>query len=110
MATTLRSDLRTFVRNNYYYGKLLDVDHFQMEADYANAKRWLLNRLVVGYGVVCGLNVLPSPDRRPHSIVITPGVAIDKWGREIVVPETTMSYVIPAELLPPAPSGGEKPA
>ena len=39
------SDLRAPVRNNYFYGKLLDVFHLEMEQEYFNAKRHLLNRL-----------------------------------------------------------------
>lgn len=91
--------LRSPVRNRYFYGKLLDVYHFQLETDYMNAKRHLLNRLVSGYGVVCGLDVQPGTDGR--HVVVTPGVAIDKWGREIVVPEPTSPVAIPAHLLPP---------
>ena len=88
-------------RNNYFYGKLLDVYHFELETNYFNSKRWLLNRLVSGFGVVCGLNVECGPGR--DEIVITPGVAIDRWGREIIVPERTQPLRIPPDLLPPAP-------
>lgn len=86
-------------RNRYFYGKLLDADHFQLETDYFNAKRWLLNRLVTGYGVVCGLGVKAVPDE--EAIVIAPGVAIDKHGREILVSETTPPIVIPEHLKQP---------
>ena len=89
--------LKAPVRNRYFYGKLLDVYHFQLETDYLNAKRYLLNRLVSGFGVVCGLDVLCEPDER--HIVVTPGVAIDKWGREIIVPERTPPIPIPEYLL-----------
>ncbi|HEV8239268.1 MAG TPA: hypothetical protein VGS57_07875 [Thermoanaerobaculia bacterium] len=94
--------LRAPVRNRYFYGKLLDVYHFQLETDYMNAKRYLLNRLVSGYGVVCGLDVECEPDGQ--HVAVLPGVAIDKWGREIIVPERTC-VAIPPELL--VPSGGE---
>ena len=47
----LRS-LSTPARNNYFYGKLLDVRHFTLEQSYFNAKRWLMNRLTLGSGVV----------------------------------------------------------
>src|SRR5206468_11586399 len=40
-------------RNKYFYGKLMDVPHFQMEQTYGNWKRWLLNRLALGEGVLC---------------------------------------------------------
>src|SRR5687768_6620633 len=72
------------VRNRYFYGKLLDVPHLELEQRYFNAKRWLLNRLVSGSGVVCGLNV--SPAANGTRVVIDPGVALDAWGREIIVP------------------------
>jgi hypothetical protein len=71
-------------RNHFYHGKLMDAYHFQLETDHLNAKRWLMNRLIGGTGVVCGLDVRPAPGN-PNAIVVTPGVAIDRWGREIIV-------------------------
>jgi hypothetical protein len=102
MAANPTSDLKTFVRNNYYYGKLLDADHFELETNYANGKRWLLNRHLLGHGVVCGLGVLPGDT--PNSIRIKKGVGLDWWGRELVVPKDTDSIPVPPELLPPPPS------
>jgi hypothetical protein len=99
--------LRSPVRNRYFYGKLLDVYHFQLETDYMNAKRHLLNRLVSGFGVVCGLDVQCGKDGR--EIVVSPGVAIDKWGREIIVPEATPPIPIPEYLLKPAGDRPEEP-
>jgi uncharacterized repeat protein (TIGR01451 family) len=72
-------------RNNYYYGKLLDEHHFRKEQDYFNRKRWLLNRLGLGAGVLCGLQVTASKDGK--QLCISPGVAVDALGREIIVPE-----------------------
>lgn len=92
-----RSDLRSAVRNRYFYGKLLDVYHFDLESDYLNGKRRLLNRMVSGYGVVCGLDVQRGPSR--DSIVITPGLALDKWGNEIVVPKKTDAIPLPADIV-----------
>lgn len=76
--------LSTPTRNRYFYGKLLDVFHFDLEQTYINRKRWLINRLGLGSGVLCGLTVVPSNDGT--GLVIGPGVAIDPYGREIVVP------------------------
>lgn len=90
--------LQTPERNNYFFGKLLDVFHFQLETAYHNGMRHLHNRLVSGYGVVCGLDVQCGPDGR--HVVVTPGLAIDKCGREIVVPERTAPIPIPDHLLP----------
>ncbi len=72
-------------RNRYFYGKRMDVPHFRMEQDYGKLKQWLLNRLTVGKGVVCGLRVGVDGDR----LCVDPGVALDGLGREIVVPVRT---------------------
>lgn len=69
-------------RNNYFYGKLMDVPHFQMEQDYGKRKRWLLNRLGLGSGVLCGLRLSINDNK----VCVSPGVAIDAYGREIIVP------------------------
>lgn len=79
-------ELHTPKRNHYFFGKQLDVYHFQLETDYFNAKRWLINRLTVGFGVVCGLDVREC-HQRPGVVIVEPGVAIDGLGREIIVPE-----------------------
>lgn len=69
-------------RNRYFYGKRLDVQHMQMEQDHGQHKQWMLNRLTVGSGVVCGLHVEIDDNR----LCVSPGMAIDGLGREIVVP------------------------
>jgi len=84
-------------RNRYHHGMLMTDDLFRRETDYLNAKRYLLNRLVAGYGVVCGLNVLPGDEA--NQIWIAPGVAIDKWGREIIVPRQAGPITIPDDVL-----------
>jgi hypothetical protein len=72
-------------RNNYYYAKLLDVLHFQMEQNYGREMRWLGNRLALGSGVLCGLDVTVERGQ----LCVAPGVAIDPMGREIIVPVKT---------------------
>jgi len=74
-------------RNRFYYGKLMDVLHFSMEQQYVLAKEWLFNRAVVGPGVVCGLDVQPVSGPNGNGLVITAGLALDGWGREIIVPD-----------------------
>src|SRR5690242_5416106 len=76
--------LTTPARNRYFYGKLLDAYHFELEQAYFNRHRWLLNRLTLGHGVVCGLGIAPVGDG--SKLVVGPGVAIDALGREILVP------------------------
>jgi hypothetical protein len=87
--------LATPARNRYFYGKLMDVPHFDLEQSYNNSKRWLLNRVVSGSGIVCGLAVYATSDGT--GVVVTPGVAFDSWGREIIVSAQTLPinpYVI----------------
>lgn len=84
-----------FERNNYYCGKLMTARDFQDEQCYFNEKRWLINRMIHGWGVVCGLDVRRKP-KNPNDpnegfddkyVQITPGMAIDCCGREIFLNE-----------------------
>jgi hypothetical protein len=100
--TTKCKSLHTFTRNRYFYGQLLDVEHFDGDQRYFNEKRWLLNRTISGWGVVCGLDVQLRDGGK--SIVVMPGLALDQCGREIVVPCPSHYVPIPA----PTPSGEKK--
>ena len=73
-----------FERNHYFYGKLLTVRDFELEQKYFNNKRRVLNRLMHGVGVVAGLDVVHLDDQ---SISLEAGMALDSYGREIVVQE-----------------------
>lgn len=75
-----------FERNLYYYGKLMTARDFQAEQDYFNEKRWLINRMILGHGVVCGFDVWFKPESQ-CTLVIAPGLAIDCCGHEILVCE-----------------------
>ena len=73
-------------RNHFFYGKLMGVTQFEKEQRYHLHKRSLINRLVLGTGVVCGLDVVFDPDSDGR-LRIEPGVAIDGRGCEIVFHE-----------------------
>jgi len=86
--------LEQFERNRYFYGKLLTAQDFQLEQNYFNEKRYLLNRAIHGIGIVCGLKIEennkdnsknPQKDNGIWSVYINKGVALDCCGREIVV-------------------------
>ena len=79
------ANLFPFERNRYFYGKLLTVRDFEAEQRYHTGKRTLVNRLVHGAGVVCGLGVTASDE---STLIIESGMALDYRGREIVLPET----------------------
>ena len=72
-------------RNRYFTGQLLDESDFTDEQNYLVGKDRLLNRTLHGWGVVTGLDVVPGEG--DLEVVVGPGLAIDGWGREIVVPD-----------------------
>ena len=70
-----------FERNNYFHGKLLSARDLKAEQEYFNEKRWLINRMILGWGIVCGLEVCLE-----HGcLVVKPGLALDCCGRELLV-------------------------
>lgn len=81
-----------FRRNNYFFGKILKASDLKTEQKYFVNKQRLMNRLVHGTGIICGLNVLrkgPSAmDLQENQIRVTEGVALDYCGREIIVPNS----------------------
>jgi hypothetical protein len=94
-------DLKTPVRNRYFYGKMLDVFHLDLEQCYLNEKRWLLNQRIIGCGVVCGLDVTLGQDNK--SVIVQPGLALDRCGREVIVATPSLPVSLDAWLKPPAP-------
>src|SRR6266404_2106486 len=82
---------------NFVYGLLLDEVRLKKEKVYFNQKRWMLNRLVLGTGVVCGLNVLIDP-QNSSMVIVQPGIALDGLGREIVVPGPDPVSINPLQL------------
>ncbi len=76
-----------FERNRYYPGKLLTSADFQAEQDYFNNKRRFANSLLYGMGVLCGLGVYSLDDL---SVMIESGVAVDGYGREIVLEKSVV--------------------
>lgn len=108
--------LPTFERVKYFYGQMLGVREFRAEQDYFHDKHRLHNRYLHGYGVVCGLGVVPcarppdpctpapapgetalvtqertQPIELPDTLCLEVqcGIALDCQGNEIVVPSPT---------------------
>jgi hypothetical protein len=75
--------LRYLKRNRFFSGKLLTAEDLELEQEYFREKLKLHNRYLHGFGVVTGLEV----SKRGSAVVISPGLAIDCRGNEIVVPE-----------------------
>lgn len=90
-------DYNEFRRLRYFHGMLLDDKDFQAEQQYHAGKRRLLNRMLHGSGVVCGLDLKGKKDGR--WIEITSGMALDCSGNEIWVPKK--QHIDLSSLLPP---------
>lgn len=86
-----------FRRPLYFHGMLLDDKDFRDEQEYHAQKRRLLNRMLHGSGVVCGLLVKKNDE---NNIAISCGLALDCSGYEIY---------IPCEVTVPVPAPGNAP-
>lgn len=93
--------LEQFKRSRYFYGKLLTVSDFQMEQDYFNKKRQMMNSFIAGTGVVWGLQV-ELTKTMGDTITLKRGLAIDGTGKEIVVPtncDFSISDIFPKDTI-----------
>ena len=75
-------------RNRYFTGKYMTARDFRDEQAYFLSRQRLHQRTLHGWGIVVGLDLCPHPD--PGCawrgwIVVTPGIAVDCYGREIVL-------------------------
>jgi hypothetical protein len=95
-----------FSRLRYFHGQPLSALDLRREQAYHLDKARLRNRLLHGWGIVCGLDlkVTVKPECRPKEndpttteVIVLPGSAIDCAGNEIVVRHPRPVYV--ADLL-----------
>lgn len=76
------------LRVNYEFGLVMGVNEFRQEQEYFLEKDYLYNRELHGYGTASGLKVTAArPPDNANEVLITvgPGMALDQWGRPIVV-------------------------
>ena len=85
------SHVQALQRNNYFSGRLLTDRDLRQEQEYHRELRRRHNRCLHGWGVVCGLEL----SIRHGEITVTPGLALDCQGDEIVSP-------VPTVLCPPS--------
>jgi hypothetical protein len=72
-------------RPRYFHGQLLTAQDFIDEQDYFREKLRRHNRLLHGWGVVCGLRVTPA--EQGCEVIVAPGYALDPCGDEVLVEE-----------------------
>ncbi|MGH8235853.1 MAG: hypothetical protein ACREXP_02385 [Steroidobacteraceae bacterium] len=75
-------------RNRFYPNKRTTPDTWQVEQDYQQQRRRLLNRAIHGWGVVYGFALVAVEEDRcsgdgGKGIAIGPGLALDPCGREL---------------------------
>jgi hypothetical protein len=68
-------------------GQLLSAEDLEAEQAYLREKDRLHNRMLHGWGVVCGLNVQPLARAMEPRVLVTPGYLLGPNGDEIIVPE-----------------------
>lgn len=79
-------EYKGFKRTNFFPWMLVTEKEFQVEQAYLNGKRKLLNQMLHGWGVVCGLIMRSSSEEGKKDIItITRGLAFDYCGNEIYV-------------------------
>ena len=90
--TRSRGETLGLERVRYFPRQLLTADDMRAEQEHARQRQRRFNRFVIGWGVVCGLEVERDPDT-PAVVLVHPGYALSPCGDEIYVPE-----VVPVEL------------
>lgn len=94
-------------RNRYYTGKFMTARDFENEQQYVLSRRRLHNRLLHGWGIVCGLRVLrhPNAECAERWVVVRAGIALDCCGRELVLNKDT-PFELPLPQMPGAEGEG----
>ena len=80
-------------RLTYFAGQLLGASDFQAEQQYLIERRYLHNRVLHGFGVASGLAVTVAVDGSSPSVMVGPGLALDRHGREVAL-ETPVALPI----------------
>jgi len=73
-------------RLRHHHGQRLLANDLHDQAALDDQLRWWHNRaLHDAYGVVDGLAVQPVPGAEPAAVIVNPGLAIDAFGRELIL-------------------------
>lgn len=86
------TDLQEMVQVHYYNGQLLNADLFNVEQNYTSCLMAYHNQTLFSPGVASGLQVCSDGGL---FFTISPGMAIDSEGRQLVWPEEMPPQMIP---------------
>jgi hypothetical protein len=81
-------------RPHYFAGQLLTADDFASEQQYHLVQKRRLNLATLGAGIVSGLELRVEKG----AVTVTPGMAVDGYGREILLPCAVQMPLPPAEV------------
>ena len=96
------ADVGHFSRLRYFHGQVLGSLELRTEQGYFVERNRLHDRLLHGWGIVCGLDVRVVPkqacdpadqDPTTSEVIIMPGAAVDCAGNEIVVAHPRPVYL-----------------
>lgn len=76
-----------FEKNRYFDGKLITAQDLEIEQQYHTERLNVINRSVIGGGIVSGLNARINETDTRLEVIVQPGIALDKHGRPILVLE-----------------------
>src|ERR1700722_6582420 len=81
----------------YFPGRYMSARDFTDEQKYFLTRRHLHNRMLHGWGVVCGLHVHPHPVEscRKDHVKVECGIGLDCCGHELIVPKPVVPPPIP---------------
>jgi hypothetical protein len=100
----------------YFPGRYMSARDFTDEQEYFLSRRYLHNRMLHGWGVVCGVHVYPhpAPSCGKDHVKVDCGIGLDCCGHELVVPKPVVPPPIPwsgrPAVAPPAPAPPPPPA
>jgi hypothetical protein len=94
-------ELRQFEKNRFFQGKLITARDMEAEQAYHARRLHAMNRFATGRGILRGLEVSAVDEGDTElEVTLEPGMAVDGYGRPIVVEHTTTQTL-------PIPSGDE---
>lgn len=86
------SNPKPFDRLRFFSGRLLTAGDFALEQNYFRGKLKLHNRALHGFGIISGLRVTVEAGK----VIVTPGLALDCEGNELVVETNVILSAPPA--------------
>jgi hypothetical protein len=73
-------------RTRFFFGQLLGQGDYERDQEYHRAALRRHNRVLHGWGVATGFDVVAS-STQPAEVVVLPGYALDSCGREVMLTE-----------------------